>query len=130
MATEQATYRVVQRLEDLELREYPAFLVAETEVPGTREEAGNAGFRVLAAYIFGRNRGERKVAMTAPVNQAAGRRLAMTAPVTQARPVGESGEAPWVIQFTMPSGRPSRPCPSRSTRPSACARCRPGASPR
>jgi len=104
MASEQPGYRVVQKLEDFEIREYAAYLVAETEVSGTRESAGNAGFRVLAAYIFGKNRGEKKIAMTAPVTQAEGQRIAMTAPVTQARREGEAGAAPWVIQFMMPSG--------------------------
>jgi hypothetical protein len=104
MAAEQPSYRVIQKLEGLEIREYDASLVAETEVSGTRESAGNAGFRVLAAYIFGKNRGEKKLAMTAPVRQAEGQRIAMTAPVTQSRPGGEAGGAPWVVQFMMPSG--------------------------
>ena len=104
MAGEQPSYRVVEKFPDLEVREYAAYLVAETEASGTRESAGNAGFRVLAAYIFGKNRGENKIAMTAPVTQAEGQRIAMTAPVTQARRDGEAGGAPWVVQFMMPSG--------------------------
>lgn len=104
MATEQPSYRVVRKLEELEIREYAGYLVAETEVSGTRESAGNSGFRVLAGYIFGKNRGERKIAMTAPVTQAEGQRMAMTAPVAQARSGGEDGAARWVIQFMMPSG--------------------------
>jgi len=103
MAAEKPSFRVAQKFEDFEVREYAAYLVAETEVSGTRESAGNAGFRVLAAYIFGKNRGERKIAMTAPVTQAEGKRVAMTAPVTQVRGDGEAGDAPWIIQFMMPS---------------------------
>ena len=38
---------------------------------GPADEAGNAGFRILAGYIFGGNQGARQLAMTAPVTQAA-----------------------------------------------------------
>ncbi len=98
MALEQPSYRVVERREDLEVREYAPYLVAETVVAGSREEAGNAGFRILAGYIFGKNKGERKIAMTAPVTQAEPAKIAMTAPVAQA---GQEGR--WTIQFMMPS---------------------------
>jgi len=97
MALEKPSYRVVERREAFELREYAPYLVAETVVGGSREEAGNAGFRVLAGYIFGKNRGEKKIAMTAPVTQAEPAKIAMTAPVTQA---GQEGR--WIIQFMMP----------------------------
>jgi hypothetical protein len=89
MALEKPSYRVVERREAFELREYDPYLVAET---------GNAGFRILAGYISGKNRGERKIAMTAPVTQAEPARIAMTAPVAQA---GQEGR--WTIQFMMPS---------------------------
>jgi len=103
VSAEQPSYRVAQKLADLEVRDYGAYVVAETEVSGTRESAGGAGFRVLAGYIFGKNRGERKLAMTAPVTQSEGRRIAMTAPVSQARRDGAAEDAPWVVQFMMPS---------------------------
>ncbi len=102
MAIEKPRYQVVQTLPGIEVREYAPYLVAETEVSGTREEAGNAGFRRLAGYIFGKNRGERKIAMTAPVTQQDGARIAMTAPVSQQEKPG-AGTSTWVIQFMMPS---------------------------
>jgi hypothetical protein len=98
MAIEKPSYRVVERREAFEVREYAAHVVAETVVGGSREEAGNAGFRILAGYIFGKNRGEKKIAMTAPVTQSEPAKIAMTAPVTQA---GQEGR--WIIQFMMPS---------------------------
>ena len=98
MAIEKPSYRVIERREAFELRDYAPYLVAETVVGGSREEAGNAGFRILAAYIFGKNRGEKKIAMTAPVTQAEPAKIAMTAPVAQS---GQEGR--WIIQFMMPS---------------------------
>lgn len=98
MAIEKPSFKLVERREAFELRDYAPYLVAETVVGGSREEAGNAGFRILAGYIFGKNRGAKKIAMTAPVTQAEPSKIAMTAPVAQA---GQEGR--WTIQFMMPS---------------------------
>ncbi len=98
MAIEKPSYKVVDRQDAFELRDYAPYLVAETVVGGSREEAGNAGFRILAGYIFGKNRGEKKIAMTAPVTQSEPAKIAMTAPVALA---GEEGR--WTIQFMMPA---------------------------
>lgn len=102
LAIEKPKYQIVRAYPGFEVREYARYLVAEAEVTGSREEAGNKGFQILAAYIFGKNKGERKLAMTAPVTQSEGMKVAMTAPVTQtAKP--QSGERRWVIQFLIPS---------------------------
>jgi hypothetical protein len=108
MALEKPRYRVVEVFEEFEVREYEPYLVAETEVTGSREEAGNAGFRRLADYIFGKNEGSRKISMTAPVAQQegaapAGQKIAMTAPVSQQQRPGE-GPSTWTVQFMMPAG--------------------------
>jgi hypothetical protein len=98
-AIEEPKYTVVRQYDGFEIREYASYLVAEVVVPGPAEEAGNQGFRILAGYIFGKNKGERKIAMTAPVAQApAPARIEMTAPVTQA-----TADGGYVVQFTMPS---------------------------
>ena len=96
-AIEEPNYTVVRQYDGFEIREYAPYLVAEVVVPGPAEEAGNQGFRILAGYIFGKNKGERKIAMTAPVAQAPAK-IEMTAPVTQAADNGG-----YVVQFTMPS---------------------------
>jgi len=46
-------------------------MVTQVLVGGTADEPGNAAFRILAGYIFGKNKGARKFDMTAPVTQAA-----------------------------------------------------------
>ena len=100
VAYESPDYRVVDKLGEVEIREYDPYLVAETVVDGTLESAGNQGFRILAAYIFGGNRSSANVSMTSPVTQSKAdpEKIAMTAPVTQER----SGDR-FVIRFMMPS---------------------------
>jgi hypothetical protein len=72
-------------------------VVAETTVRAPADDAASQGFRTLAGYIFGGNKGARKIEMTAPVAQSS-TRIAMTAPVTQSASAGA-----YVIQFSMPS---------------------------
>ncbi len=68
--TEQQPYEVLERFDGFELRRYPPHLVAEVELDGSFEDAGNRAFRRLFAYITGQNEAQRSVAMTAPVVQA------------------------------------------------------------
>jgi len=99
-ATEEPEYRVVRQIGDVEVRQYAAYAVAEVVVAGPAADAGNQAFPILAGYIFGKNKGERKFAMTAPVTQApVPVKMEMTAPVTQtAAPDG------FVVQFVLPKG--------------------------
>ncbi len=102
-ATEEPTYTVVQKTEVFEVRKYEPYVVAEVVVPGPASEAGNQGFGILAGYIFGKNKGERKLEMTAPVAQTAVPpepvKLDMTAPVAQSATAGG-----FLLQFVMPRG--------------------------
>jgi hypothetical protein len=98
MAIEEPPYSVLHSYDGFEVRRYAPYLVAETVVNAAAEEAGNQGFRILAAYIFGQNKGARSIAMTAPVVQSPSG-IAMTAPVVQA---GSPGA--FAIQFAMPAG--------------------------
>jgi hypothetical protein len=99
-ATEEPEYQVVRELADIEVRQYAAYTVAEVTVAGPAGEAGNQAFPILAGYIFGKNKGERKFAMTAPVTQVAVPvKLEMTAPVTQT-----SAPDGFVVQFVLPKG--------------------------
>jgi hypothetical protein len=99
-AIDEPEFQVVRELEDIEVRQYAAYTVAEVIVTGPAGEAGNQAFPILAGYIFGKNKGERKFAMTAPVTQAAVPiKLEMTAPVTQTAIA--SG---FLVQFVLPKG--------------------------
>jgi effector-binding domain-containing protein len=91
-------YQVIQSAEKIEVREYAPMIVAEVEVAGKRSKAINAGFRILADYIFGNNAPGQNIAMTAPVIQQKGEKIAMTAPVSQT----QAGDL-WKVRFTMPS---------------------------
>ncbi|HQR25964.1 MAG TPA: heme-binding protein [Nocardioides sp.] len=85
--TEEQVYEVLEEYQDFELRRYPDHLVAETEVGGPFELAGNLAFPRLARYIGGHNRSSRKLAMTAPV-------------VQEQDPQGRR----YVVGFVMPAG--------------------------
>ena len=99
-AIEEPDYEVLRKLDKVELRQYAPYVVAEVVLRSTAEEAGNQAFPILAGYIFGKNKGERKLAMTAPVTQSAVPvRLDMTAPVTQAAVDGGMR-----VQFVLPKG--------------------------
>lgn len=99
-AIEEPKYEVIRKLDNVELRQYAPYVVAEVVLDATAEDAGNRAFPILAGYIFGKNKGERKFAMTAPVTQtAAPLKLEMTAPVTQAAVPGGMR-----VQFVLPEG--------------------------
>ena len=105
MATEEPKFTVSLKEDNFEVRSYPALVAAQVSATGTRDEASNAGFKLLAGYIFGGNTRKQSIAMTAPVAQAqaqAGNEtIAMTAPVIQTGVAGQS-EA-WTVRFIMPS---------------------------
>lgn len=99
-ATEEPDFKIVQKLKDAEVREYATYCVAEVVVPGPAAEAGSQAFPILAGYIFGKNKGERKFSMTAPVTQSPEPvKLEMTAPVTQTAALGG-----FRVQFVLPKG--------------------------
>jgi hypothetical protein len=85
-SVEIARYDVLEADGAIEVRAYPALVVAEVERTGSRDQAVRAGFGPLARYIFAREREGEKIAMTAPVTQKA------------------DGGA-WTIQFIMPAGQ-------------------------
>ena len=82
--TEQPKYEVIERIgSSVEIRRYAPRIAAEATIDVT--ESANArgdAFRIVAAYIFGANKGKKKIDMTSPVEiKTAGEKIAMTAPV-------------------------------------------------
>lgn len=99
---EKPDYQVVAQDGDFELRDYPPLVVAEVSGSGSRQQSLSQGFGPLARYIFAKERGGERIAMTAPVQQravATDAKIAMTAPVTQTP--AEDGS--WTVQFIMPA---------------------------
>lgn len=61
-------YKVIKTIGDIEIRQYPKMIVAQTTLFDTSmEKSMNSGFRTIAGYIFGGNDSNQKIAMTAPV---------------------------------------------------------------
>ncbi|MDD5001280.1 heme-binding protein [Rhodoferax sp.] len=97
MATEEPKFEVIAQFEHIELRRYPALLVAETWVDGDMDAASGKGFRAIADFIFGNN--------TAP-GASAGKtseKIAMTAPVGIEPEAKLQDANRWRVQFVMPS---------------------------
>lgn len=99
-AIEEPSYTVVRAFPEFDIRAYAAYTVAEVVLAPPASDAGNRAFPILAGYIFGKNKGERKLAMTAPVTQTpVPVKLAMTAPVTQSASTDGI-----LVQFVLPKG--------------------------
>jgi hypothetical protein len=73
--TETQKYEVLYAKDNFEIRYYPKAILATVEMNGSFDESRNGGFRVLAGYIFGNNKEERKIAMTSPVRMSGDTKL-------------------------------------------------------
>ncbi len=95
MTIETIPYAVELRDGPFEIRAYGRRIVAEASVDGERDRAANAGFRRLAAYLFGGNSQRRDIAMTSPVLQSRVSKATL-----------ESGDLAlpeaWTIRFALP----------------------------
>lgn len=95
-AIEEPAYQVVKKIDAVEVRQYAPYVVAEVVLKSVGPDAASEAFPILAGYIFGKNKGEKKLEMTAPVTQTSVR-MEMTAPVTQATVAGGT-----LVQFVLP----------------------------
>lgn len=67
--TEQQKYKVLHSFDEFEIRFYPSATLATVEMNvNSYKDLSATGFRTLAAYIFGANEANKKIAMTAPVH--------------------------------------------------------------
>jgi len=97
--TEEQRYDVVRTASTYEVRRYHPHAVAEIEVDGTFESAGNAAFRPLVGYIGGGNVTGDSMAMTAPVIQRSDGPAHDVATTTQSL-----GHGTYVVSFVLPDG--------------------------
>ena len=99
MAIEEPKYFVIENAPPFELRVYESLILAEVKVDGDMDSASSQGFRLIAAYIFGKNRIQEKIPMTAPVGfEEKSAAIAMTAPVSI-----ESNHSLSTVSFVMPA---------------------------
>ncbi|MDO9140287.1 MAG: heme-binding protein [Methylobacter sp.] len=99
-SAEEPSYDVHKDYGHIQIRHYPALVVAQTEVNADYKDSSNQGFQRLAGYIFGNNKKQQKIDMTAPViQQQTTETIAMTAPVIQQK----SGTV-WLMAFVLPQG--------------------------
>jgi len=87
MAIEEPEYKVIEKIGDIEIRQYTGYIVAETIVSSEFEEAGNDAFSRLFGYIDGENIRQQSIEMTAPViqdtSQSGNEQSIMNGPVSQ-----------------------------------------------
>jgi hypothetical protein len=96
--TETLKYFVAKKQNEIEIRQYPAYIQAQVVVDEKQyRSAIEKGFSVLAGYIFGNNVSKQKIEMTSPVQASQSEKIAMTTPVTI------TGEAGFTVAFIMPS---------------------------
>jgi hypothetical protein len=81
---ENPEYTIIESHDQIEIRDYNEFIVAQVLVKEDFKTARSVGFKFLAHYIFGNNIEHLKIAMTAPVMQ-------------------QKQENAWNIIFMMPS---------------------------
>ena len=96
---DEPNYQVLSDYGHIQIRQYPALVVAQTEINADYKNSSSQGFQRLAGYIFGGNKKQQKIAMTAPVIQEQeAETLAMAAPVIQQK----SGTV-WLMAFVLPA---------------------------
>jgi len=97
---DEPNYQVLNNYGHIQIRHYPALVVAQTEINTDYKNSSSQGFQRLAGYIFGNNKKQQKMTMTAPVIQEQqAETMTMTAPVIQQK----SGSV-WLMAFVLPQG--------------------------
>jgi DNA gyrase inhibitor GyrI len=86
MALERPNFKLVKKVNGLEIRAYENYQIAVCEIDNNQDlnRAANAGFRYLFNYISGENQPAQKISMTVPVQQ-------------------EPTKTGWKISFVVPS---------------------------
>ena len=91
-------YQILTANDKIEIRQYPSMVVAQTAVNADYKDSSSQGFNRLAGYIFGNNKNEQKMTMTAPVFQKQEVAIMdMTVPVIQ-----QKTQQVWLMEFVLP----------------------------
>ena len=102
MATDEPEFKLIQKEDKLEIREYAPKIIAQVEIFGDFDDASSKGFKILADYIFGNNTsadGNSRIEMTAPVEmEPLPQKINMTKPV-----LTEGNDNNWIVSFIMPN---------------------------
>ena len=65
---EEPQFDLLRQYKHFEIRKYSDNIQARVHIPGDGWSNSSSGFRRIAGYIFGGNRGKQSIAMTAPVH--------------------------------------------------------------
>ena len=77
--TEKPNFQVIEHFDGFEIRAYENMHVVSSTLNTTQyDETSRNGFRILAGYIFGNNKEEKKIAMTSPVIMEMGDSVTMS----------------------------------------------------
>ena len=88
MASKEPEFSLVNRVGDVEIRNYHPMIIAEVSVAGSMEAASSSGFRMIANFIFGNNIAQ----------NGKSEKIDMTVPVVISKKKGR-----WSFHFVMPS---------------------------
>jgi len=97
-SAEEPGYRPLETDGDHQIRDYPALTVAETVVEGSRRDALDKGYRILADYLSARSRDGDKLEFSVPVVQDGGDPMGSDPPLFDDDLEG----AAWRTRFVLP----------------------------
>ena len=88
--TQRQEFKVLQKFDDFELREYAPCVIAEVKNSGQYSDVTSSAFGSLFRYISKGNKNSTKIAMTAPV--------------IAAQDENSAKQDQWSVSFVMPAG--------------------------
>lgn len=99
MLIEQSKYTVFLTENEFEIRDYESYILAETNVVGEFDDAGERAFNRLYWFISGDNLPCEKKSRAMPISlRSKSEKIKMTSPVFL-----QSGEGKWSVSFMMPA---------------------------
>jgi hypothetical protein len=110
---ETLSYTLLSRENGYQIRSLNKHILAETQVEGSFDEGSSEAFKILAGYIFGKNKEEASMAMTSPVIET--KSIKMTAPVITNENEGEVRKFAFVMPESYTVETLPKPTDSRIT---------------